>query len=195
MNTPTHMLIGAALFGRRGRPALTVAALAGGLVPDIAMVVLVEWTIRIRNVPPRTIFGQLFFSDSWQRIFSIDHSFIVWGALLAITLLLRKPVAGAFAAAGLAHAAVDFVVHNEDARRQFWPLSDFVFRSPLSYWDPAHYGSIVAPFEAALVLALTLLLLWRQQGWWERGLILVVATVLLLPIALTGGFHGLHGMG
>ena len=100
---------------------------------------------------------------------------------------------------GLLHcrgdAAVDFFLHNEDARRQFWPLSDYVFRSPVSYWDPARYGQIVAPIEVALVLVLTLLLLWRQRRMWERGLILVAATIQILPIIVTGGFHGLHGVG
>ncbi|MCB1469059.1 MAG: hypothetical protein KDK08_18395 [Rhizobiaceae bacterium] len=195
MNTPTHMLIGAALFARRDRPATTFAALAGGLVPDLAMLTLVEWSIRVQGVPARTVFTEFYLSDAWQRIFAVDHSFIVWGALFALTLLLRKPLAGAFAGAGLAHAAVDFFLHNEDARRQFWPLSDYVFRSPVSYWDPARYGQIVAPIEVALVLVLTLLLLWRQRRMWERGLILVAATIQILPIIVTGGFHGLHGVG
>ncbi len=195
MNTPAHMLIGAAIFGRRDRPRTTLMGLAGGLVPDISMLMLVGWSVWIEAIPEREVFSHLYFTAAWQRVFAIDHSFLIWGALFAITVWSRVPAATALAGAGLAHAAVDFLLHNGDARRQFWPLSDFVFQSPVSYWDPARYGNIVAPLEASLVLALTALLVWRQKLMWERGLILVVASVQLVPIIVTGGFHGLHGTG
>lgn len=195
MNTPTHMLIGAALFARRDRPVLSLVALAGGLIPDLAMLSLVQWAVRVRGIPEQAVFGQLFFSEAWQRIFAVDHSFILWGASFALAIRFAKPTAVALFGAGLAHAVVDFLLHNEDARRQFWPLSDYLFRSPVSYWDPSRYGAIVAPLEAALVLLLSILLVRRQTRWWERGLILAVMSVLIVPVIVTGGFHGLHGIG
>lgn len=195
MNTPAHMLIGAALFARRDRPALTLAALAGGLVPDLALLGMVQWAVRMRGIPESTIFGELYFGETWQRIFGADHSFVLWGAVFVLALWFTRPAAAALAGAALAHAAADFLLHHEDARRQFWPLSDWVFRSPVSYWDPARFGGIVAPVEAALVLVLAALLLRRLRRWWERGLILAVMTVQILPVVLTGGFHGLHGLG
>lgn len=195
MNTPTHILIGAALFARRDRPAVTLAAFAGGLVPDLAMFAMYGGAVWILGIPERTVFGSLYFSDTWQAVFAIDHSFFVWGGLVALGLALRRPVLAAFAGAGLAHAAVDFVLHNDDARRQLWPVSDWVFRSPVSYWDPAYYGNIVAPVEAGLVLVLAVLLLRRLRRWWEIAMTLAAALVIWLPIVLTGGLHGLHGMG
>ncbi|MCW3782865.1 cobalamin biosynthesis protein CobQ [Defluviimonas salinarum] len=158
MNTPAHMLVGAALFGRRDRPRTIVMGLAGGLVPDISMLVLVGWSVWIEAIPAREVFSRLCFTEAWQRAFAIDHSFLVWGALAALAIRSRMAAATAFAGAGLVHAAVDFLLHNGDARRQFWPVSEFAFQSPVSYWDPARYGAIVAPLEAALVLALTVLL-------------------------------------
>lgn len=192
VNTPTHMLIGAALFGRSDRPKATLAAFAGGLTPDLPMFLMVLVAARFSCIPEHEVFGALYFSESWQRVFAIDHSFFVWTTLIVAGLVLRSPAVVAFAGAALAHAAVDFVTHNDDARRQLWPFSDRVFRSPISYWDPAHYGEIVAPIEAGMALTLAALLLWRMDQWWARGLTLLVSAFLLAPIVLTGGLHGMN---
>ncbi|MDP1668112.1 cobalamin biosynthesis protein CobQ [Phaeovulum sp.] len=195
MNTPTHMLIGAALFARRGAPRVTLAAFAGGLVPDLAMFALIFWATRVAGMSQGEVFGSLFFSDDWQRIFAVDHSFFVWGTLFAVAARWRFAVLRAFAGGGLAHAAADFLTHRDDARQQLWPVSDWVFRSPVSYWDQAYYGNIVAPLELALVLVLTGVLLLRLTRAWERAMTLLVATILIVPVILSGGFHGLHGLG
>lgn len=188
------MLIGAALFGRSDRQRATLAAFAGGMAPDLPMFLMVLGAAWFAGLPEHEVFGTLYFSDSWQRVFAVDHSFFVWMTLIVVALVVRFPAILAFAGAALAHVAVDFVTHGDDARRQLWPLSDQVFRSPISYWDPAQYGEIVAPIEAGIAIALTALLLWRLERWWARGLTLLVSAVLLVPVILTGGFHGLHGM-
>lgn len=195
MNTPSHMLIGAAAFARPASPATLLASLAGGFAPDLPMLAMVLWARRIAGVPEREVFGQLYFSDRWQAVFAVDHGFFVWGALFALALWRKLPVMAAFAGSGLMHAAADFLTHNDDARRQFWPVSDWVFQSPVSYWDARFYGGPFAIFEFALALALTGFLLWRLRGVWPRVLVLATAAPLILPVLLTGGFHGLHGMG
>lgn len=195
MNTPTHMIIGAALFARRGSPPVSAAALAGGLVPDIPMFLMISYATRIAGISNQEVFGTLFFTERWQRIFAIDHSFFVWGALVAAGVLLHRQALVAFAGSGLAHAATDFLTHRDDARQQLWPVSDWIFRSPVSYWDPTYFGDLFAPLEAGLVVVLTFILVRRLETWWERAAIVAVAAVLLAPIVLTGGFHGLHGVG
>ena len=70
----------------------------------------------------------------------------------------------AFAASGLAHIACDFFLHHTDAHRQFWPFSDWRFRSPLSYWDSAHYGRVFRPFELGLAAIFTVLLMAEQPS-------------------------------
>ncbi len=195
MNTPTHMIIGGALWAWRDKPGSLIAAFVGGLAPDISVLVMVFYSTRIAGLSEREVFGTLYFSDDWQRLFAIDHSFAVWSVLLATALLLRRSMFIAFSGAGLAHAAIDFLTHHHDARQQFWPFTDWVFRSPVSYWDPGYWGNVVAPIEALVVVVLTALILRRMSEWWQRLLTLSVALVYLAPIALTGGFHGLHGMG
>lgn len=194
MNTPSHMLIGAAIFARPLVPKTLIAALAGGLVPDLPMFAMILWATRIAKVPENEVFGRLFFSDAWQAVFAVDHGFLVWGALLAGAVWLRSLALRTFAGSGLLHAAADFLTHRDDARRQFWPVSDWVFRSPVSYWDARYYGNVFGLFEVGLVVALTALLCWRVRRWRERAVILAVAAPILVPVLLTGGLHGLHGM-
>lgn len=195
MNTPSHMLIGAAVFARPLVPSILVAALAGGLAPDLPMFAMVLWATRVVGVPEHEVFGTLFFSETWQSVFAVDHSFLVWGGLLGLAFWCRQIILRAFAGAGLLHALADFLTHHDDARRQFWPVSDWVFRSPVSYWDARFYGSAFGMFEVALVVTLAAFLCWRMAGWRERLLVLAVATPVLLPFLMTGSLHGLHGMG
>ena len=195
MNTPTHMLIGAAFFARPLVPATLVAAMVGGFVPDLPMFVLVLWSTRVIGLPEQDVFGRLYFSDSWQAIFAVDHGLLIWGTLLIAALWLGHVLLRAFAGSGLLHAVADFATHHDDARRQFWPVSDWVYRSPVSYWDPRFYGNVFVVFEVGLVVLLALFLCWRLDRAWQRALILAPAAFIVVPVILTGGFHGLHGMG
>ena len=52
------------------------------------------------------------------------------------------------------HAAADLLVHADDAHRHLWPLSDWRFASPVSYWDPRHHGAWFAPVECVAALAM-----------------------------------------
>jgi hypothetical protein len=161
LNTPAHLIFGAAAFARAGQPRVTAAALAGSLLPDISLYVMVAWSRWVGGIPARVIFDQMYFSDAWQAVFAVDNSFVLWGLLLGLALWRGSPVLTAFAGAGLLHLAFDFGLHNEDARRMFWPLSDWVFRSPFSYWDRHHYGQMIGPVEIAACLALSVVL-WRR---------------------------------
>lgn len=189
------MLIGAAVFARPLVPATLVAALAGGLAPDLPMFAMALWSTRAAGVPEHEVFNTLFFSETWQAVFAIDHGFLVWGALIGAALWRGNALLRAFAGSGLLHALADFLTHRDDARRQFWPISDWVFRSPVSYWDASYYGDVVAAFEFGLVIVLAAILCRRMKAMRERALILGLAAVIVVPVIVTGGFHGLHGMG
>ena len=66
-----------------------------------------------------------------------------------------------FALAALIHALTDFPLHHDDGHPHFWPLTNWIFRSPVSYWDPAHFGNIWSVVEFILALIL-IVLLWRR---------------------------------
>lgn len=150
-------------------------------MPDLSLYLLAGWSLLVMGIPPQVVFDQLYFSPLWQGIFAIDNSFPLWGLLLGVALALRAPVLVAFAGAGLLHLAFDFILHNEDARRQFWPLTDWVFRSPFSYWDMTHHGAIVGPLEIAVSLALCGVLWRRYRGWIMRSTIAALAVAECAP--------------
>src|SRR3954470_19135367 len=169
VNTPTHVLMGMAAFGSPKAPKLTVAAALGGLLPDGPAILMVLWASRVQGYGPGMIFGTLYFSPSWQALLAPWHSVPLWALVLALGLYLRSPATEAFPASGLLHQACDFPVHADDPHRHFWPLSDWRFHSPVSYWDPRHYGRLFEPFEFALTLGLLAFLAWRYRSPWLRG--------------------------
>jgi hypothetical protein len=175
VNTPAHIILGAAVFGRRDRPGVTWSALAGGLAPDLTLYAMTAVSIFGLGVPARTVFRDYYHSDAWQAVFAVDNSFVLWGILAAFAVGFGRPRLTAFAAAALLHLAFDFPLHNHDARRHFWPLSDWVFVSPVSYWDAAHHGRIVARVELALTLLLAGWCLVRFPQWAIRAAVAALA--------------------
>jgi hypothetical protein len=181
MNTPAHLIIGLAAFGRPDAARVTVAALAGAVIPDLSLYLMVGWHMWVLATPPQMSFDQLYFSDAWQNVFRVDNSFILWGVGLALALLARSPVFIALTGAVLLHLACDFPLHHDDGRAHFWPLTDWVFASPVSYWDRRHYGDIVGSVEIGLCLILTVMLWRRFRGWPMRVLIGVLILVETAP--------------
>ena len=172
------MLLGAAAFAGADRRKLTGAVL-GGLAPDLPSFALVLWAGAVQRMPAEEIFREAYFSESWQLWLAPAHSAPLWLVGLLLAAALRTPAAKAFAASGLLHQACDFPLHADDPHRHFWPLSDWRFESPVSYWDPGRYGLLVQPLEIALGLTLVVVLARRWRGWPRAGL----ALALLLYLA------------
>lgn len=182
MNTPAHLIMGAAAFAKPGAPWVTLAAIAGAIAPDLSLYLMAGWHLLILGTSPRIVFDELYFSDLWQQVFAIDNSFFLWGALLLAGLATKRSWLIAFGGAGLLHIAFDFSLHHDDGRMHFWPLSNWIFESPVSYWDRNHYGDIVGPLEMALSLIL-LVVLWRRfQAMIPRAIIFAAALMQLAPV-------------
>jgi len=180
VNTPAHLLIGAAAFGKENQKGTTIAAMLGSLAPDLSLYVMASVSIWALNVPADTVFHELYFSDTWQRVFAVDNSFILWTLACAIAVWRRSTIFVAFAAAGLLHLAFDFLLHTEDARMQFWPISDWVFRSPVSYWDRTAYAGIVGPLEVTMSGGAAYLIWQRTESRWIMALVAVLLAAELL---------------
>jgi hypothetical protein len=184
MNTPAHLIFGLAAFGNPNKRAVTAAALAGAFIPDFSLYALAGWELLVQGTDPQIVFGQMYYSESWQAIFRIDNSFILWGVLLVIGLMARSGVVIALCGAALIHLALDFPLHNDDARAHFWPLTNWKFISPVSYWDPKYYGHIVGPIEVAMVLGASIYAWRRFKTRTMRALILVLAIIEAAPLIL-----------
>jgi membrane-bound metal-dependent hydrolase YbcI (DUF457 family) len=191
MNTQTHMIMGAALFGRNV-PARAWIGVLGGVLPDIPMILVVAF-LKLSGVPDRTIFGEIYWQNWWQVTNAIGHSFLLWGLLLALGLALRDRSApftrGAdrwtllaiLAGSALLHSGIDFLLHREDAHMSLWPLTRWKFISPVSYWDWRHYGRYASAFEILLGLSMALVLVRRYRNWIVRGL-LVIAMLIYVAV-------------
>lgn len=171
VNTPAHLIFGAAAFARSGQKSVTTAAVVGSFLPDLSLYGMVIWSINLKGISPRVVFGEYYFSVEWQSVFAVDNSFPLWGLVLLGAMAARWPAGVAFAGAGLLHLLADFALHHDDARMMLWPLSTWVVRSPLSYYDGDHFGQIVGPIEIALSLLLCGLLWRRFQSLAARLLI------------------------
>ncbi|WP_147106639.1 cobalamin biosynthesis protein CobQ [Tateyamaria sp. syn59] len=174
MNTPAHLLVGAAAFGKGGQQRILAAALAGALLPDVSLYVMAGVSLFVLGIPPATVFNELYFSAAWQTVFAIDNSFFVWGILCGIALWRKSEWAIALTGAALLHVATDFPLHHDDGRPHFWPFSLWVFESPISYWDREHGAAFVAPIEAA-VASVAAVALWRRAlPVWGTGLVVLM---------------------
>lgn len=180
MNTPAHLLIGAAAFGRGGGRKVIWAAFAGALIPDLSLYLMAGVSLGVLGIPADTVFGELYFSDAWQTVFAIDNSAVLWGALLGLALWRRSAWAVALTGAALLHLALDFPLHHDDGRPHFWPLSGWIFESPLSYWDVRQGARWVAPVELALALAAAAALWVRRPGWVISALTLALVGAELM---------------
>jgi len=166
VNTPAHLLIGAAAFGRPAQTKIILAAFVGALLPDLSLYLMAGTALFVLGVSPQRVFNELYFSDSWQTVFAIDNSFIVWGLLLGMAVWRRALWAIALTGAALLHLCLDLPLHHDDGRPHFWPVSWWVFESPLSYWDRNHGAGWVAPIEAALCVMAVVVLWMRKVAIW-----------------------------
>lgn len=178
MLTQTHVFVGVALFGKRNADAVVLAAILGALVPDsdVWVMILTEF---IRSTPGCEVFHFRYLQSPWSDVQAVVNSVPIYLSLLLLGALghmkgyNRGILLMVFAASALLHVLADFLLHHDDARRHFWPVTNWIFRSPVSYWDPAHYGRIFAVLEMLGGLMLARLLWFRYPGWRTKALLTV----------------------
>lgn len=195
MNTPAHLIFGLTAFGRAHQPQVTAAAFAGALIPDLSLYLMAGTHLLILDTAPEVVFGELYFSENWQSVFRIDNSIVLWGIAFVSGLLLRAPVIIALCGAAIMHLAFDLSVHHDDGRAHFWPISNWIFQSPISYWDPQHHGQVVGILEVVVALVCCVVLWRRFTGRWMRvfvvGLALAEAVPgILFALIFAGGAGG-----
>ena len=57
MNTPAHLLIGAAVFGRPATSRILGAAVIGAILPDLSLYLMAGVSLILLKIPPETVFG------------------------------------------------------------------------------------------------------------------------------------------
>ncbi|WP_282609530.1 hypothetical protein [Pelagibius sp. Alg239-R121] len=187
MNTPTHLLIGAAVLARKadrkGIHWRNWAILAGALLPDAAIFILFGWARIVQGASEQELWSKIYWSAPWQSLIAIFNSAPLYTAVVLIGIAARQTWLALIGLAALLHLAFDLPFHHDDAHAHFWPFTDWRFRSPLSYWDENHHGDWVALAEVALSLGLILLLWQRFEARAVKiALVLALASYVAVPL-------------
>lgn len=192
MLTTTHVLVGAAVATRsRFRPWQITLGWLGGFAPD-ASIFFMFGLSRVSNMPGDVVWREpdgLYWQEPWQTFSAISNSIPLWllGTLVGLFLLMRVDRYKAFglallifSAAGLTHVIADFLTHADDAHKHMWPLTDWRFNSPVSYWQDAYYAQQFRIFETLLNVGLMIFLVVSFKQWPVR----ILAVLLALPPVL-----------
>lgn len=176
MNTPSHFIITAALRkSLRKRVTMPARAiLTGSIAPDLPVYLMtlgafLYFRVMLGWDSQQTfehIFNDLYFHDPfWLAAHNMLHSPTLLVLVLAIlcSVARRRKTTPRwplwFLAACLFHTTIDVLTHHDDGPLLFFPFEWTTrFHSPISYWDPEHFGSYFAPIEIALDLLLLLYL-------------------------------------
>jgi len=198
MMTQTHVLIGLSLLGKPRETPRNLMAIAGGIIPDAAIFVLYAIE-KFRGTPERTIWREVYYSPFWQDVVAWGNSIPLWLVLLVIGVRMAASadfkMAGGllivFAGSCLAHMACDFPLHVDDAHRHLFPISSWRFRSPVSYWDPNHFGVQAAICEAILGVGLSAWMWIRFKSNFARiGIAILLVGYLAVPAWFAFQFFG-----
>lgn len=110
----------------------------------------------------------IYFSGPFGATGSALHSAVPVATLLVLYGVLRvgrrdpRRVALWFLLGWLGHTLADFLTHVDDTRPLLWPLSDWQWSSPVSYYNPLYYGRQFFAASHALMLAVAAGLLFKR---------------------------------
>jgi len=160
MNTPAHAIINLALMSRNPSHRKTAAIVGGALIPDLAIIVFYAWQLS-RGTPETEIWSIEYYRPLWQAWIDSFNSIPLVTLALLLSWYSRQYLLMAFFGSMLLHIGGDLPLHHDDAHRHFFPLLDWRFSSPVSYWDPAHHGQWASLLEFVSVVAASGLMYWR----------------------------------
>lgn len=138
-------------------------------MPDAPIYLFYAYEKLILRAPESQIWRQDYFASPVQPSIDALHSFPLILGALGMALPARNDVLKWLSLSLLLHAGMDFPLHHDDAHRQFFPLSDYRLASPVSYWDPRHYGAWGGAIELAVTAFAVAILLRRHKDLRARA--------------------------
>ena len=177
MNTPAHLMINLFVLGRKETPRHHSVILAGAFLPDVPMFLFYFVEKVVLRVPEYLIWSRDYYLPSWQNFIDCFNSLPLIAVGLLISLIGKQRAAQLFFISMMLHVFCDFPVHHDDAHRHFFPFSDWRFESPVSYWDPQHYGLMVTGVEIGIVLVCATLLIYWSKNFVTAWLVGVVGVI------------------
>ena len=148
------------------------AIIAGAVIPDLAIILFYAWHLLL-GTSETQIWSVEYYRPLWQAWIDSFNSIPLLVIAIAIFSKLRHPLLLAAFISMLLHTLGGLPLHHDDAHRHFFPFSDWRFSSPVSYWNPAHYGHWASLAEICAVGAASSYLIWRlptTRYWVGAGL-------------------------
>lgn len=152
MNTPAHAIINLLCLGRQDSTSILTPVLAGAVLPDLPIFIFYFVEKMLLGTSESQIWREAYYRPGWQNFIDLFNSIplILLGLLLSIWV--TSQFGALLFASMLLHIAGDLPLHHNDGHRHFFPFSDWRFVSPVSYWDPNHYGVLITRLEILTVL-------------------------------------------
>jgi len=164
VNTPAHLVLNLLVVRSPERDRYWLAVLLGAVLPDLPMFFFYAVERGVLGTPEAEIWSRAYFEPGWQAVFDVPNSLVLVSfGLIGARLAGSRVLVAFFLSMGL-HAVTDLLLHHDDAHRHFLPISGFRFESPVSYWDPQHFGWLVMPLELLLVTGGCAFLLRRRHA-------------------------------
>ncbi|MBE9043520.1 hypothetical protein IQ255_03700 [Pleurocapsales cyanobacterium LEGE 10410] len=179
MNTPGHYILNLALLGNVAPQNLGAIAI-GAMLPDVPIFIFYFVAKHFYKMPEGKIWSEAYYEPLWQNIVALFHS-IPLALIGAVVFYYLDWKLGIILCVSMVfHSLLDLPVHNDDAHRHFFPLSNYRFISPFSYWDINHHGKIVSLVEMALVLAVNPIVISLLDSPWTKGIVIAIDLFYLL---------------
>lgn len=173
MMTQTHLLTACALLAKPGNTRMNNMIIFGALLPDLSIFILFFWAKGIANIPDGQLWNVTYWSEPWQSLSAISNSIPLYILLALAAYFINWRLIYVLALAALLHISLDFPFHADDAHKHFWPLTDWRFYSPFSYWDNRYNAEIIRALEIAISV-LCLVILWRRfEMKWVRAVLFI----------------------
>lgn len=179
METYSHSFFTWALakHGMRAGRAAGIAGAAGAVFPDLPSFAGTAYYVGTAylaegwsSMGSEKILDAIYFSGPFGGTGSVLHSTVPVLVLLGVYRVARlrrmdhRKILLWFLLGWLGHALVDFLTHVDDTRPLFWPISNWEWSSPVSYYNPAYYGQEFSLINHALILVTMAILLVRRLG-------------------------------
>ena len=180
MNTPGHYILNLALLGKTIAPQQNLAIAIGAILPDLPIFVFYFVAKFVYKMPESKIWSEAYYEPFWHNTVALFHSIPLALVGIAVCYVLGWQVGIVLGISMICHSLLDLPVHHDDAHRHFFPLSNYRFTSPFSYWDTNHYGRIVAFVEMALVIIVNPIVLGLLNSPWTKGIVIAIDLFYLL---------------
>lgn len=195
MNTPAHVAASLLVWRNESGWSAASAITLGAILPDAPMFGFYAYQKLVVGAVENQIWTTEYFRDDWQLFFDLFNSIPLAIAGIMISWLMGFRWGVLLFSSALLHHFCDLPVHHDDAHRHFLPLSDWRFESPVSYWDPAHFGQFFAVGELAFAVAGCGYVGWTGKDYPMRVVAkstlmlytvgILIAAVIWLPMLLS----------